>query len=40
MRDYKVKFGNRVARIKSGKVTKLTIGVSYGRIWKESNKFK
>ena len=26
--------------IKSGKVTKLTIGVSYGRIWKESNKFK
>ena len=26
--------------IKSGKVTNLTIGVSYGRIWKESNKFK
>ena len=26
--------------IKRGKVTKLTIGVSYGRIWKESNKFK
>ena len=25
---------------KLGKVTKLTIGVSYGRIWKESNKFK
>ena len=26
--------------IKSGKVTKLTIGVSYGRIWRKNNKFK